>query len=114
MKTSLRHKTDAIPAETAGTLSGLFHQRVARTPDLTAYRHFDEQIGQSDPPHPFGKPELEMVDFLLRVRIELLRAVFGELPAVSCRRGVRVVVSSPQEQVIGRIQTCLQIPRRVC
>jgi long-chain acyl-CoA synthetase len=46
MKTSLRNKPDVIPAATAGTLSGLFHKRVARTPDLTAYRHFDDRSGQ--------------------------------------------------------------------
>ncbi|UHD18069.1 AMP-dependent synthetase/ligase [Thiocapsa bogorovii] len=46
MKTSLDRRADLIPIETAGTLSGLFRERVARTPDLTAYRQFDETCGQ--------------------------------------------------------------------
>ena len=29
---------DKISAETAGTLAGLFRERVRRTPDLVAYR----------------------------------------------------------------------------
>jgi long-chain acyl-CoA synthetase len=34
---------DKIPAGTAGTLAGLFRERIRRTPDAVAYRHFDEQ-----------------------------------------------------------------------
>jgi long-chain acyl-CoA synthetase len=37
---------DLIPAATAETLPGLFRERVARTPDLTAYRQFDQTTGQ--------------------------------------------------------------------
>ena len=33
---------DNISAETAGTLAGLFRERVRRTPDLVAYRQYDE------------------------------------------------------------------------
>ena len=33
---------DKISAETAGTLAGLFRERVKRTPGLVAYRQFDE------------------------------------------------------------------------
>jgi long-chain acyl-CoA synthetase len=36
---------DKIPAATAGTLAGLFRERVRRTPDAIAYRHYDEQAG---------------------------------------------------------------------
>lgn len=36
---------DVIPVETAGTLDGLFRERVKRTPDLAAYRYFDEKEG---------------------------------------------------------------------
>ncbi|HSO82945.1 long-chain fatty acid--CoA ligase [Thiocapsa sp.] len=45
MKTEPDRKADLIPVATAGTLSGLFRERVARTPDLTAYRQFDEIRG---------------------------------------------------------------------
>ena len=34
--------SDVIPVETAVTLDGLFRERVQRTPDLVAYRYFDE------------------------------------------------------------------------
>ena len=33
---------DNIPAEIAGTLAGMFRERVRRTPDLVAYRQYDE------------------------------------------------------------------------
>jgi len=33
---------DVIPVETAGTLDGLFRERVRRTPDGVAYRHFEK------------------------------------------------------------------------
>jgi long-chain acyl-CoA synthetase len=36
---------DVIPVETAVTLDGLFRERVRRTPELTAYRYFDERAG---------------------------------------------------------------------
>ncbi|MGB5259292.1 MAG: long-chain fatty acid--CoA ligase [Gammaproteobacteria bacterium] len=37
---------DQISAETAGTLAGLFRERVRRTPDLAAYRQYDESDKQ--------------------------------------------------------------------
>jgi long-chain acyl-CoA synthetase len=40
------HTPDLIPAATAGTLPGLFRERVARTPNLTAYQKFDETTGE--------------------------------------------------------------------
>jgi len=36
---------DAIPAQTAGTLTGLLRERAARTPDAIAYRWFDDDAG---------------------------------------------------------------------
>src|SRR5690349_289726 len=36
---------DVIPADAAVTLDGLFRERVRRTPDLTAYRYFDQREG---------------------------------------------------------------------
>ena len=41
MKTFPNRRPDVIPAAEAGTLPGLLRMRVARTPDLTAYRHYD-------------------------------------------------------------------------
>ncbi|MGH8744267.1 MAG: AMP-binding protein, partial [Burkholderiales bacterium] len=38
-------RVDIIPVETAGTLSGLFRERVRRTPDSVAYRDFNLQHG---------------------------------------------------------------------
>jgi long-chain acyl-CoA synthetase len=46
MKSLPDRKPDVIPAATAGTLPGLFRQRVARTPDLTAYHQFDAGNGR--------------------------------------------------------------------
>jgi long-chain acyl-CoA synthetase len=37
---------DRISSETAGTLAGLFRERVKRTPDLVAYRQYDESNNQ--------------------------------------------------------------------
>jgi long-chain acyl-CoA synthetase len=34
--------TDVVSVEAAGSLGGLFRERVNRTPDLTAYRHYEE------------------------------------------------------------------------
>ncbi|MEJ2435703.1 MAG: hypothetical protein P8Y53_22120, partial [Pseudolabrys sp.] len=34
-------RTDVIPAGTAGTLDGLFRERVRRSTESVAYRHFD-------------------------------------------------------------------------
>lgn len=36
------HTSDIIPFETARTLAGLFRERVRRSPNAIAYRHFDE------------------------------------------------------------------------
>ncbi|NEV60787.1 AMP-dependent synthetase/ligase [Thiorhodococcus minor] len=46
MKTQPERKPDLIQVATAGTLPGLFRERVARTPELTAYRQLDEPSGQ--------------------------------------------------------------------
>lgn len=74
----------------------------------------DEEIGQSDPPHSLGEPEFEIVDSLLRFRIKFFRTVFRELPAVTRRCGVRILVGSSQEEVVCRTQTLLEILRPVC
>jgi long-chain acyl-CoA synthetase len=41
-----RGTIDKIPATTAGTLAGLFRERLRRTPDAIAYRHHDEATGR--------------------------------------------------------------------
>lgn len=46
MKNDLERRPDAISAVQARTLSGLFRMRVARTPDLVAYRQFEEARGE--------------------------------------------------------------------
>jgi len=38
--------SDKIPADVAGTLAGLFRERVSRTPDAVAYRQYDDSTGQ--------------------------------------------------------------------
>ena len=38
-------ETDIIPVATAGTIGGLFRERVRRTPDAVAYREFNQQHG---------------------------------------------------------------------
>src|SRR5919112_388422 len=37
--------SDVISVEAAVTLNGLFRERVRRTPNLAAYRYFDEEAG---------------------------------------------------------------------
>jgi len=39
----MNHASDNIPPATAGTLGGLFRERVRRTPDSCAYRRYDRQ-----------------------------------------------------------------------
>jgi len=39
----MNRESDIIPPETAGTLGGLFRERVRRTPDGCAYRHYDRE-----------------------------------------------------------------------
>ena len=46
MKTFPNRRPDVIPAAEAGTLPGLLRMRVARTPDLTAYRQYDSVRGE--------------------------------------------------------------------
>ena len=41
-----QEQSDYIPAELAGTLDGLFKERVQRTPDKTAYTYFDRKEKQ--------------------------------------------------------------------
>jgi len=41
-----KDKSDFIAAETAGTLAGLFRERVKRSPNNRAYRQFDQDSGQ--------------------------------------------------------------------
>jgi long-chain acyl-CoA synthetase len=40
-----QQSSHVIPVDTAGTLDGLFRERVTRTPDLVAYRDFNRQHG---------------------------------------------------------------------
>ncbi len=42
----MKQTTDTISAETAGTIPGLFRERLRRTPDASAYRYFDDRSGQ--------------------------------------------------------------------
>jgi long-chain acyl-CoA synthetase len=39
----MNRQSDIITPENAGTLAGLFQERVRRTPDACAYRHYDRQ-----------------------------------------------------------------------
>jgi long-chain acyl-CoA synthetase len=45
-KSMIQGTLDKITAATAGTLAGLFRERVRRTPEATAYRHYDETAGR--------------------------------------------------------------------
>ncbi|HFC54382.1 MAG TPA: long-chain fatty acid--CoA ligase [Gammaproteobacteria bacterium] len=42
----MKQTIDTISAETAGTLPGLFRERLRRSPGAPAYRHFDDSSGQ--------------------------------------------------------------------
>ena len=42
----MRHLTDVIPVGQAKSLAGLFRERVRRSPDAPAYRHFNPETGQ--------------------------------------------------------------------
>ena len=41
-----QEQSDFIPADLAGTIDGLFRERVKRTPDKTAYTYFNRQQGE--------------------------------------------------------------------
>ncbi len=42
----MKHLTDTISIESAGTLPGLFRERLRRSPETPAYRYFDDSSGQ--------------------------------------------------------------------
>ena len=46
MQTGQHNLTDIIPVETAGTLDGLFRERVRRSPHRVAYRDYDRSSGK--------------------------------------------------------------------
>lgn len=46
MQTPQRGSTDIIPTEIAGTLDGLFRERVRRSPRMIAYRDYDRSSGK--------------------------------------------------------------------
>jgi long-chain acyl-CoA synthetase len=46
MQTGQHDLTDIIPVETAGTLDGLFRERVRRSPNRVAYRDYDRSTGK--------------------------------------------------------------------
>ncbi len=46
MQTGQHDLTDIIPVETAGTLDGLFRERVRRSPHKVAYRDYDRSSGK--------------------------------------------------------------------
>jgi long-chain acyl-CoA synthetase len=46
MQTGQHNLTDIIPVETAGTLDGLFRERVRRSPHKVAYRDYDRSSGK--------------------------------------------------------------------
>ena len=46
MRTPQHDPTDIIPVETAGTLDGLFRERVRRSPHMIAYRDYDRSSGK--------------------------------------------------------------------
>ena len=61
-----------IPADTAVTLDGLLRERVKRTPDLVAYREYNEQHGNwrdytwAQIDHQVGRWQTALVRMLLR------------------------------------------------
>jgi len=79
MRTSRERQLDVIVAAEADTLPGLFHARMARTPDLVAYRQFDAAKG-------------EWISFTWRQAFELVERWTRSLAAQGLAPGERVAV----------------------
>lgn len=91
---------DIIPVEIAGTLAGLFQERVRRSPDRPAYRWFDRRSGQWR--------ELDWRGMGLRVARwraalagEGLKA--GERVAIQLRNGVEWLCFDQAAQALGLV-----------
>lgn len=100
---------DIIPVETAGTLAGLFQERVRRSPDRPAYRWFDRRGGQ-----------WQMLDWRgVAARIACWRAALageglksGERVAIQLRNGVEWICFDQAAQSLGLVTVPLYVEDR--
>ena len=82
-------ETHIIPVATAGTLSGLFRERVRRTPDAVAYREFNQQHGNWRD-YTWEQMQRQVVRWQAALRSEAL--VSGDRVAMMLRNGTDWVI----------------------
>jgi long-chain acyl-CoA synthetase len=81
--------TDIIPVATAGTISGLFRERVRRTPDAVAYREFNQQHGNWRD-YTWAQMQHQVVRWQAALRSEAL--MHGDRVAMMLRNGPAWVI----------------------
>lgn len=73
----------------------------------------DEQVRQTNGAHVRGQPVFQVVQPRLRLSIQLLGDVGGEVPAVLVHCGVTVARRRLEEQVVSLVQPLREVYRNV-
>lgn len=93
-------ETDIIPVATAGTISGLFRERVRRTPDAVAYRDFNQQHGNWRD-YTWAQMQHQVVRWQAALRSEALMP--GDRVAMMLRNGPAWVVMDQAALGLGLV-----------
>jgi len=102
-------ETDVIPVATAGTLSGLFLERVRRTPHAVAYREFNQQHGNWRD-YTWEQIHRQIVRWQAALRGEAL--VSGDRVAMMLRNGTDWVIVDQAALGLGLVVVPLHIVDR--
>ena len=98
-----------IPVATAGTLSGLFRERVRRSPDAVAYREFNQQHGNWRD-YTWAQMQRQVVCWQAALRSEALMP--GDRVAMMLRNGTAWVIMDQAALGLGLVVVPLHIVDR--
>ncbi len=93
-------ETDIIPVATAGTISGLFRERVRRTPDAVAYREFNQQHANWRD-YTWAQMQHQVVRWQAALRSEALEP--GDRVAMMLRNGPAWVIMDQAAMGLGLV-----------
>ena len=93
-------ETDIIPVATAGTISGLFRERVRRTPDAVAYREFNQQHGNWRD-YTWAQMQHQVVRWQAALKSEALMP--GDRVAIMLRNGPAWVIMDQAAMGLGLV-----------